>query len=657
MTGAPDSRPDISDDQYRRLVEGVKDYAIYMLDRSGVVRSWNAGAKRFKGYEAGEIIGRHFSVFFTEEDRLAGLPERVLQVAREEGQSEQEGWRIRKDGARFWAHAIVDPLYGDDGEVIGFAKVTRDISDRLAAREKLRESEERFKLLVQSVTDYAIYMLDPQGVVTNWNMGAARLKGFQEHEIVGRHFSTFYTDEDRAAGKPGLALDMAARHGRYEQEGWRVRKDGSRFWANVVIDPIRNDRGEMLGYAKVTRDISERKAAQEEVERARAEAHHVQKMAAIAQLASGIAHDFNNLLTVVMGNLDLLKRAREERRPRLIDGALHAVEQARKLTGKLLAFSRSQPMFPDAIDLNALIAGMDDILSQSLRGDIRLEFDLADQLWPVEVDVSQIQVALINLAVNARDAMPHGGAFRIKTENLVMGHGRLSHAVAVSVSDDGVGIDADFLPRVFEPFFTTKEVGRGVGLGLSQVYGFAQQSGGSVDIRSEVGRGTTVTLYLPKAKTAENPAAGEAARSGEIDGRGLKILLVEDNLHVAEVAAALLTERGHAVEAAVNAEEALQFLARAPDFDLVFSDLVMPGELDGLALARQVRSTWPSMPVLLATGYSDAATRAKAEGFALITKPYRPDALASAIQQVVSQAAAVPSQGASNVVALARPGA
>jgi CheY-like chemotaxis protein len=314
-------------------------------------------------------------------------------------------------------------------------------------------------------------------------------------------------------------------------------------------------------------------------------------------------------------------------------------------------------MFPDAVDLNALIAGMDDMLSQSLRGDIRLEFDLADQLWPVEVDVSQIQVALINLAVNARDAMPHGGAFRIKTENLVMGHGRLSHAVAVSVSDDGVGIDADFLPRVFEPFFTTKEVGRGVGLGLSQVYGFAQQSGGSVDIRSEVGRGTTVTLYLPKAKTAENPAAGEAARSGEIDGRGLKILLVEDNLHVAEVAAALLTERGHAVEAAVNAEEALQFLARAPDFDLVFSDLVMPGELDGLALARQVRSTWPSMPVLLATGYSDAATRAKAEGFALITKPYRPDALASAIQQVVSQAAAVPSQEASNVVALARPGA
>jgi PAS domain S-box-containing protein len=655
MTGAPGYRNRAGDDEIRRLVEGVKDYAIYMLDRGGVVRSWNAGARRFKGYEADEIIGRHFSVFFTEDDRLAGLPERVLQTAREQGQSEQEGWRVRKDGARFWAHAIVDPLYDDDGELIGFAKVTRDISDRLAARETLRQSEERFRLLVQSVTDYAIYMLDPHGVVTNWNQGAARLKGFQEHEIVGRHFSTFYSEDDRLAGKPERALDIAAREGRYEQEGWRVRKDGSRFWANVVIDAIRNEQGQLLGFAKVTRDISERLAAQEEVERTRAEAHHVQKMAAIAQLASGIAHDFNNLLTVVMGNLDLLKRAREERRPKLIDGALHAVEQARKLTGKLLAFSRSQPMFPDAVDLNALIAGMDDMLAQSLRGDIRLELDLADQLWPVEVDVSQIQVALINLAVNARDAMPDGGSFRIKTENLVMGHGRLSHAVAISISDDGGGIEPDLLPRVFEPFFTTKEVGRGVGLGLSQVYGFARQSGGSVDIRSEVGRGTTVTLYLPKAVVTGDSGAGAAGLDAGAAAKPLKILLVEDNAHVADVAAALLTERGHTVVHAVNAEEALQLLDAFADVELVFSDLVMPGKLDGLDLARLVRSTWPSMPILLATGYSDAATRAKAEGFALITKPYRPETLSGVIQQVVTTGS--PAQDASNVVPLARPSA
>jgi CheY-like chemotaxis protein len=357
----------------------------------------------------------------------------------------------------------------------------------------------------------------------------------------------------------------------------------------------------------------------------------------------------------VMGNLDLLKRAREERRPKLIDGALHAVEQARKLTGKLLAFSRSQPMFPDAVDLNALIAGMDDMLAQSLRGDIRLELDLADQLWPVEVDVSQIQVALINLAVNARDAMPDGGSFRIKTENLVMGHGRLSHAVAISISDDGGGIEPDLLPRVFEPFFTTKEVGRGVGLGLSQVYGFARQSGGSVDIRSEVGRGTTVTLYLPKAVVTGDSGAGAAGLDAGAAAKPLKILLVEDNAHVADVAAALLTERGHTVVHAVNAEEALQLLDAFADVELVFSDLVMPGKLDGLDLARLVRSTWPSMPILLATGYSDAATRAKAEGFALITKPYRPETLSGVIQQVVTTGS--PAQDASNVVPLARPSA
>ena len=275
MAEAPEKRAGFGDDQFRRLVEGVKDYAIYLLDRDGYVCSWNAGAKRFKGYEAEEIIGRHFSTFFTPEDRAAGLPERVLQTAREQGQFEQEGWRVRKDGGRFWAHAVLDALYDDDGEVIGFAKVTRDISDRLAARETLRRSEERFRLLVQSVTDYAIYMLDPDGVVTNWNLGAARMKGFQEHEIVGRHFSTFYTDEDRESGLPDRALAMAAKDGRFELEGWRVRKDGSRFWANAVIDPIRAENGELLGFAKITRDISERRAAQEEVERERAEAHQV----------------------------------------------------------------------------------------------------------------------------------------------------------------------------------------------------------------------------------------------------------------------------------------------------------------------------------------------------------------------------------------------
>jgi PAS domain S-box-containing protein len=632
------------------LVDSITDYAIYMLAPEGIVTSWNAGAQRFKGYTASEIIGHHFSKFYTEKDRAADLPSRALAIAARDGCFEAEGWRVRQDGLRFWAHVVIDPIRDERGQVIGFAKVTRDLTERRKTQEALRQSEERFRLLVQGVTDYAIYMLDPDGHVTNWNVGAHRIKGYSEAEVTGRHFSIFYTPEDREAGLPTQALATAARVGRYEKEGWRVRKDGTRFFANVVIDAIFNEQGTLIGFAKVTRDITERRAAQEALEAARTEAHQAQKMAAIAQLSSGIAHDFNNLLTVVMGNLDMLKRAREDRRPTLIDNALHAVEQARKLTGKLLAFSRRQTLFPESVDLNVMIAGMDDMLVQSLRGDIRLEFDLAERIWPVEIDASQLQIALINIAVNARDAMPKGGSFRVKTENTVLRNGRLREAVAISLSDTGVGIPEDTLSQVFEPFFTTKEVGHGTGLGLAQVYGFAQQSGGTVDIRSEVGRGTTVTLYLPKGKApaskTEQTADGRSAQS-----RPLRILLVEDNPQVTEVATSLLTERGHSVTHAENADEALGMLEAGVTFDLVFSDLVMPGERDGLDLARVVRERWPHLPLLLATGYSDAANRATQEGFTLLIKPYPPSTLLSVIQQATMEA---PSSGPSNVIPLTR---
>jgi PAS domain S-box-containing protein len=632
------------------LVDAITDYAIYMLDPEGIVTSWNSGAQRFKGYTASEIIGHHFSKFYTEKDRAADLPSRALAIAARDGCFEAEGWRVRQDGARFWAHVVIDPIRDERGQLIGFAKVTRDLTERRRTQDALKQSEERFRLLVQGVTDYAIYMLDPDGHVTNWNVGAHRIKGYSEEEITGQHFSIFYTPEDREAGLPTKALATAARVGRYEKEGWRVRKDGTRFFANVVIDAIFNEQGTLIGFAKVTRDITERRAAQEALESARTEAHQAQKMAAIAQLSSGIAHDFNNLLTVVMGNLDMLKRAREDRRPTLIDNALHAVEQARKLTGKLLAFSRRQTLFPEAVDLNSMIAGMDDMLVQSLRGDIRLEFDLAERIWPVEIDASQLQIALINIAVNARDAMPKGGSFRVKTENTVLRNGRLREAVAISLTDTGVGIPEETLSQVFEPFFTTKEVGHGTGLGLAQVYGFAQQSGGTVDIRSEVGRGTTVTLYLPKGKApalkAEPTADGRSAQS-----RPLRILLVEDNPQVAEVVTSLLAERGHSVTHAENADEALGMLEAGVTFDLVFSDLVMPGERDGLDLARVVRERWPELPLLLATGYSDAANRATQEGFTLLIKPYPPSTLLSVLQQATMEA---PASGSSNVIPLTR---
>jgi PAS domain S-box-containing protein len=399
---------------------------------------------------------------------------------------------------------------------------------------------------------------------------------------------------------------------------------GSQTW-ETVLAPVHDGQNRITHIIGASRDISDRLELEASLRQA-------QKMESLGALTGGIAHDFNNLLTVVMGNLDLLKRAKEERKPRLIDNALQAVEQGRKLTQQLLAFGRRQPVKPEVISLKALIVGMDDMLAQSLRGDIRLELDLADDLWPVVADPAQLQATLINVAANARDAMPTGGTLTIRAENTVLQDGELGEGIAVSLTDTGQGMPKEVLARVFEPFFTTKEVGKGTGLGLAQVYGFAHQAGGSVDIRSEEGRGTTVTLYLPRARTEVVEGAEEAAvREGTVCPRN--ILLVDDNAQVAEVATAILTEQGHRVTYARNADEALTKLEASQGFDLVFSDLVMPGERNGLDLAHTVRERWPSLPILLATGYSDAASRATQEGFTLLAKPYSPDTLLRAVAE------------------------
>jgi len=637
--------------RFRLLVQSVTDYAIYMLDPTGTITSWNPGAQRFKGYTEAEIIGQHFSRFYTDEDRQTHLPQRALATAANEGRFEQEGWRVRKDGTRMWAHVVIDPIRDPSGTLLGFAKITRDISAQKAAREALRQSEERFRLLVQGVTDYAIFMLSPDGVVTNWNSGAAQIKGYTEAEIVGQHFSRFYTEEDRAAGVLVRALETAKREGRFEAEGWRVRKDGTRFWASVVIDAIRDDSGKLIGLAKVTRDITERRSTQEALEQARASLFQAQKMEALGGLSSGIAHDFNNILTVVLGNLDLLRRAPEQRRERLINNAVQAVEQGRKLTQQLLAFGRRHLHQPEVLDLNRLILGMDDMLKQSLRGDIQVVFDFAEGLWPVEVDPAQLQIALINLAVNARDAMPRGGQFRIKTENVTAPGSDVERSVAIAVSDTGSGMPHEVVARAFDPFFTTKEVGRGTGLGLPQVYTFVQQSRGSVRIASEVGRGTTFTISLPRTQ-GQVVETQQASHDPDEPKRSLRVLVVEDNAQVAEVAVSILAERGHTVVSTASASEALHVLNSGQPFDAILSDLVMPGEMNGFDLAQRVRERWPTLPVLLATGYSDQAAKAIKAGFPLISKPYQPAALLLAVEGTALAATAPTLPG--NIVRLPR---
>ena len=621
-------------DQSQRLgllVDAVKDYAIYLLDADGLVATWNTGAQLFKGYGAAEIIGRHFSVFYTEEDRSAGLPARALHTAETEGRFESEGWRVRKDGTRFWTHVIIDPVFDDTGELIGYAKITRDVSERRAADRALYESEQRFRLLVQGVHDYAIYMLDPAGVITNWNAGAEAIKGYKAGEIVGKHFSLFYTDEDRVDGKPARALETALREGRFEGEAQRVRKGGERFWANVIIDPIHDDHGQLLGFAKITRDVTEKRRAAEEIETAREALVQAQKMEAIGRLTGGVAHDFNNLLTVIRASADFLRRSglSEDKRARYVEAIASTAERAAVLTSQLLAFARRQPLQPEVFDVATRLRGLSQIVGTTIGSSVDFKLDLAAGEQLVFADPSQFETAVLNMVINARDAMPRGGEIKVVTGRTtsvpaVRGHAAASgDFVTVAIVDNGSGMAPDVALRVFEPFFTTKDINKGTGLGLSQVYGFAKQSAGEIDVASTVDVGTTFTLYLPRAAGAVPTAARRAVDPVDLaDLPERRILLVEDNEGVGHFARELLTELGQTVTWAGDAQAALYMLEdRSEAFDVVFSDVVMPG-MSGVELAQQIARRWPHLEVILTSGYSHVLVEEGTHGFPLLKKPY-----------------------------------
>jgi PAS domain S-box-containing protein len=624
--------------RFQLLVEAVNDYAIYLLDPDGYVASWNAGAERFKGYSADEIIGQHFSRFYTEEDRATGLPKRALETALREGKFEGEGWRVRKDGTRFWTSVVIDPVISPSGELIGYAKVTRDITDKLATRQALFESEQRFRILVQGVRDCAIYLLDKDGVVSDWNSGAEAIKGYSAQEIIGQHFSRFYTPEDRANGEPERALQTALATGKYETEAQRVRKDGSRFWASVLIDPLFDETGELIGFAKVTRDISERRRAEEEIETAREALHQAQKMEAVGRLTGGVAHDFNNLLTIIRSSIDLLTRPdlSEERRDRYLNAISETTDRAALLTGQLLAFARRQPLRPEPFDVARRLEGLEQIICASLGSPVELQIDVPDGLGAVEADPNQFETAVLNIIINARDAMPQGGKVRISAEAPKSAPGldpRLSY-VSLSIEDNGTGMDEATRVRIFEPFFTTKEVNKGTGLGLSQVYGFVKQSGGDIQVDSTLGKGTAFTIYLPRATERITAGADPLPPTGLPEKLSTaRVLLVEDNEKVGEFASGLLSELGQTVTWSRNASNALELLSKHRDeFDIVFSDIVMPGT-NGVQMAKEIRRRWPDLPVILTSGYSHALVEQGSQGFELIQKPYSMDALLKALSR------------------------
>ncbi|WOD15010.1 hybrid sensor histidine kinase/response regulator [Paraburkholderia kirstenboschensis] len=614
------------EESFQLLVAGVRDYAIFMLDAEGFIKTWNAGAQRFKGYEAKEILGQHFSVFYTGSDRTGGRPALALRTARDEGKFEDEGWRVRKDGSQFWASVVIDPLRDDSGNLIGFAKITRDITDRKMAQEALRESEEQFRLLVQGVTDYAIYMLSPAGEVTNWNAGAERIKGYTRDEILGKHFSCFYTEDDRASGLPALTLSTAAAEGRAEREGWRVRKDGTRFWAHVVVDAIRDGAGELVGFAKVTRDVTERKQAAEALERANAALFQSQKMESLGKLTGGVAHDFNNLLAVMSNGLDVLSlRVQDHADLRMLETMQRAVARGATLTQQLLSFARQQPLKVEKCNLNAVIRGFEAVLRRAGNSTIELEIRPEPRPRPVLLDVARFESALLNLIVNARDAMPSGGKIAITVENVEVREGTVGTLVQgpyvrVSVADTGSGMPPEVVARAFEPFFTTKEVGKGTGLGLSQVYGFISQSGGDVVIRSEPDQGTVVSMYLPIAKGA--PGDADPLAGPTLD----TVLVVEDEPDLLDATAALFRSLGYEVLTASNGAEAMNALGRREDIRVLFTDVVMPKGIDGIQLARSTRDLRPEIRIVLASGYPLPALKAQhgnLDDFAFIHKPYR----------------------------------
>ncbi len=583
--------------------------ATFGLGPDGQVVAWSASAKLLYGFTAREIVGHPLS---TVHPPVPPSGEQSFEIAARAGRYEGEWELVRRDGTRASAHLVIEPVLTADDLPAGYSVISRALPGE-DALDTLPTAEDQFRRLIEGVTDYAIYMLDPHGRVANWNTGAQRIKGYAPAEIVGEHFSRFYTPEDRHSGEPARALETAARVGRFEKEGWRVRRDGTRFWAHVVIDAIR-EHGELVGFAKITRDITERLAAQKALEEARERLLQSQKLEAVGQLTGGVAHDFNNLLTAITSSLELLrKRVPDDPRVhRLIENALQGAQRGATLTQRMLSFARRQPLRVEPVDLAALVSEMMGLLERSLGPTIVIETSFPEHLAAVRTDPAQLETALLNLAVNARDAMPNGGPLKIAGRaERVTEHSTGSlppgDYVCLAVTDRGQGMDAETLGRAAEPFFTTKGIGKGTGLGLSMVHGLAEQSGGCLQLDSRPGEGTTVELWLPAAETAPiaapAPVVAPPAAPQQETGRRC-ILVVDDDVLVRMNTAAMVEDLGHEVFEAGSGRRALEVLADNPRIDLVMTDHAMP-EMTGVELAERIATLRPDLPIILATGYAE----------------------------------------------------
>jgi PAS domain S-box-containing protein len=640
----------------------VTELAVFAITPDGFISTWNAGAEVIYGYRHDEIIGAHSTVLLPDDPKDREAFEAELRQAREKGSSAIEGWRKRKDGSVLWASVVTTALVDTNGTPFGFAKLVRDESEKRKAHEAVIESERRFRLLVDGVSDYAIYMLSPDGFVTNWNNGARRIKGYSAQEIMGSHFSRFYTPEDAAAGLPQRALEIAAREGRFESEGWRVRRDGTRFVAHVIVDAIRDDSGALLGFAKITRDVTEKREADKLLEETKAALFRAQKMEAIGRLTGGVAHDFNNVLQVLRGNLELLQTrcARDQWSMERFGNAIQAVERGATLASQLLAFGRRQALRPEPVNLAAMVRGTDDLLRRALGETIEVETVVSGGLWNAFVDVHQLENVLLNLAINARDAMPDGGKLTLELSNAMLDDDYVrslsdvpaGQYVMLGVTDTGCGMSADVLERAFDPFFTTKPEGQGTGLGLSMAYGFVKQSGGHIRIYSEPEHGTTVRIYLPRtsAEARETTTRLNAPAMGGSE----TVLVVEDDTKVQATVIAMFTDLGYTVLKADNADQAIAVLSSGVHVDLLFTDVVMPGTLKSPEMARRAVQLQPHLQVLFTSGYTQNAIVHGGRldpNVELISKPYSRKELAAKVRQVLGSEGLPLKDGANHVSA------
>jgi PAS domain S-box-containing protein len=660
-----DGTPRESEERFRLLVESVRDYAIFMLDPDGRILTWNAGAERIKGYSASEIIGQHFSRFYPPE--AGDFPAHELRVAAAEGRFEDEGWRVKKDGSRFWANVVITALYGRDKTLIGFAKVTRDLSERREHEDRLQQSEERFRLLVEGVSDYAIFMLDVNGVVETWNGGAARIKGYRPEEIIGQHFSKFYPEDAVESGWPEHELRVAAAEGRFVDEGWRVRKDGSRFWAHVTITALRDETGRLRGFAKLTRDLTERKRA-EALEVSGAERETMleaernarmlaQRSARIKdEFLATLSHELRTPLNAILGWTQLL-RSRGVSEPAELDRAMEIIERNARAQVRLI---------DDLLDLSRIMSGrfrldvqqvsLGDIVSSALDSieptartkGVRVESVLDPRSVVVSGDPARLQQVFWNLLSNAVKFTPKGGKIQIVLQ-------RVNSHIEFSISDTGIGIPAAFLPHVFERFSqkdssTHREYG-GLGLGLAICKQLVDLHGGSIQAKSAgEGQGATfvVTLPLIILGRERDPAARVHPTAAELSEvvpmprlDGVRALVVDDEADALELIQRVLENQGALVSTVRSGDAALRLLESSTP-DVLISDIGMPA-MDGYQFMRRMRAAEPKerrIPALALTAFArpDDRKHAILAGYqAHLAKPFDMAELAIVVAGLVGR--------------------